>query len=39
MNKKNQRYWMLVASKNHVLRGIEEGIAQACIFSSSIYIF
>ena len=30
MNKKIQKYWMLVASKNHVLRGIEEGIAQAC---------
>lgn len=26
----SSRYWMLVASKNHVLRGIDEGIAQAC---------
>jgi hypothetical protein len=30
MNKQIHRYWMLVASKNHVLHGIEEGIAQAC---------
>jgi hypothetical protein len=30
MNKQIHKYWMLVASKNHVLRGIEEGIAQAC---------
>ena len=28
MSKK--KYWMLVASKNHVHRGINEGIAQAC---------
>lgn len=28
MSKK--KYWMLVASKNHVQRGINEGIAQAC---------
>ncbi len=26
----NKKYWMLVASKNHVARGIEVGIAQAC---------
>lgn len=25
-----KKYWMLVASKNHVQRGISEGIAQAC---------
>ena len=25
-----KKYWMLVASKNHVLRGTKEGIAQAC---------
>jgi EVE domain-containing protein len=30
MNKKIHKYWMLVASKNHVTRGVEEGIAQAC---------
>jgi len=24
------KYWMLVASKNHVLRGVQEGFAQAC---------
>jgi hypothetical protein len=30
MNKKIHKYWILVASKNHVLRGINEGIAQAC---------
>ena len=24
------KYWMLVASKNHVLRGVEGGFAQAC---------
>ena len=30
MNKRDVKYWMLVASKNHVLRGIQEGIAQAC---------
>jgi EVE domain-containing protein len=24
------RYWILVASKNHVLRAIQEGVAQAC---------
>lgn len=30
MNKKIHQYWMLVASKNHVLCGVKEGIAQAC---------
>jgi transposase len=30
MNKQIHKYWMLVASKNHVTRGVEEGIAQAC---------
>ncbi len=30
MNKRGIMYWMLVASKNYVLRGIQEGIAQAC---------
>jgi EVE domain len=30
MKKRDIKYWMLVASKNHVLRGIQEGIAQAC---------
>jgi len=30
MNKTTQKYWMLVASKNHVLRGVQAGIAQAC---------
>lgn len=30
MNKREVKYWMLVASKNHVLRGIQEKIAQAC---------
>src|SRR5882724_3286441 len=30
MNKKTAKYWILVASKNHVLHGIKEGIAQAC---------
>lgn len=30
MSKKIHKYWMLVASKNHVLRGVIEGIAQAC---------
>lgn len=35
MNNTIQRYWMLVASKNHVLRGVKEGIAQAATFLSS----
>jgi len=26
----NKKYWMLVASKNHVQLGIQSGIAQAC---------
>jgi hypothetical protein len=26
----NNKYWILVASKNHVSRGVQEGIAQAC---------
>lgn len=30
MSASTQKYWMLVASKNHVQRAIEEGIAQAC---------
>lgn len=30
MKKAIHKYWMLVASENHVLRGIEEGFAQAC---------
>lgn len=30
MNKNNRKYWMLVASKNHVIRGVQQGIAQAC---------
>lgn len=30
MNKSMAKYWMLVASKNHVLCGVKEGIAQAC---------
>jgi hypothetical protein len=30
MNKQPVKYWILVASKNHVLRGIQEHIAQAC---------
>lgn len=30
MNKKPIKYWILVASKDHVQRGIKEGIAQAC---------
>jgi hypothetical protein len=29
MNNKSHKYWILVASKNHVARGIKEGIAQA----------
>jgi hypothetical protein len=28
MNK--TKYWIIVASKDHVQRGIKEGIAQAC---------
>lgn len=27
---REQKYWMLVASKDHVQKGIAEGIAQAC---------
>lgn len=30
MSTKIHKYWMLVASKNHVLRGVKEGIVQAC---------
>ena len=30
MDKSIQRYWILVASKDHVKSGIAEGIAQAC---------
>jgi hypothetical protein len=30
MNQQAKKYWILVASKNHVLRGVKEGIAQAC---------
>jgi len=30
MNSLIKKYWMLVASKNHVLHGVNEGIAQAC---------
>jgi hypothetical protein len=27
---KKRKYWILVASKNHVMRGVYEGIVQAC---------
>lgn len=30
MNKRGINYWILVASKNHVSVGVQEGIAQAC---------
>src|SRR3990167_2564499 len=30
MKKDVCKYWMLVASKNHVTRGVNEGIAQVC---------
>jgi len=30
MDNNEQRYWILVASKDHVKSGIAEGIAQAC---------
>jgi hypothetical protein len=30
MSENLRKYWMLVASKNHVERGIKDGIAQAC---------
>lgn len=31
----NNKYWMLVASKDHVIRGVEGGFAQACHGKSS----
>ncbi|NBA86633.1 EVE domain-containing protein [Emticicia sp. CRIBPO] len=33
--KRNTRYWVIVASKDHVKTGIAEGIAQACHGKSS----
>jgi len=30
MDKRKQKYWILVASKDHAKSGIAEGIAQAC---------
>lgn len=30
MRRMTSKYWMLVASKNHVLRGVKEGFAQVC---------
>jgi len=30
MFKENRRYWIIVASKDHVKNGIAEGIAQSC---------
>jgi hypothetical protein len=30
MNNREKKYWIIVASKDHVKNGIEEGIAQSC---------
>ncbi len=30
MSNRNQKYWIILASKDHVKNGIAEGIAQAC---------
>lgn len=30
MDNREQRYWILVASKNHVKSGVAKGLAQAC---------
>lgn len=30
MDKRDTKYWVIVASKDHVKKGIAEGIAQAC---------
>lgn len=36
MEEISKKYWIIVASKDHVKKGITEGIAQACHGKSSL---